>query len=100
MDIPDAYKEKLAGVYHDFLYGQQFNTVIKEKNGKFYVESPFFEFFRGDKSNELLYTKKGYFKIVDYPNLLKFNLDQENKTVSLYRDEISVQIDLIDNKIQ
>lgn len=100
MDIPDAYKEKLAGVYHDFLYGQQFNTVIKEKNGKFYVESPFFEFFRGDKSNELLYTKKGYFKIVDYPNLLKFNLDQENRTVSLYRDEISVQIDLIDNKIQ
>ena len=95
-EIPQSLKEKLIGTYEDFLFGQGMDTKIVEKNNRVYVESPFFEFFKGKNDNELLYLKNGYFKIVDYPNLLKFNLtDEKLNSVTLVRDKKTVEVELV-----
>lgn len=95
-DIPFELKEKLIGTYDDFLYQQGFETKIVERDNHLYVESPFFEHFKGQTGSEMLYLKNGTFKIVDYPNSLKFNFkDGEAKSVNLIRDKMKVEIPLI-----
>jgi hypothetical protein len=94
-EIPDDLKVNLIGTYEDFLYGQGMPTKIIEKNNLLYVESPFFEHFKGQKDSEMIYLKNGLFKIIDYPNFLKFNLkDQNLKSVILTRDNLNVEIEL------
>lgn len=94
-EIPLALKEKLPGTYEDFLYGQDFETQIKTQNNKLYVQSPFFEHFLGKKESEMIYLKNGYFKIIDYPNLLKFNLKAGKLTsVVVAKNDLKVEIPL------
>jgi len=91
-DIPLSLKEKLIGTYDDFLYGQGMETKIVEKNNRLYVESPFLTHFKGKNENELVYLKSGLFKIIDYPNLLKFDFtDGKLEAVTLTRDGLSVK---------
>ena len=98
-EIPLSLKEKLIGTYDDFLYGQKMETKIIEKNNRLYVESPILEHFKGKNDNELVYLKNGLFKIIDYPNLLKFDFsDGKVNSVSLIRDNMNTKIQLSDIK--
>jgi CubicO group peptidase (beta-lactamase class C family) len=95
--MPLSLKEKLIGTYDDFLYGQKMETKIVEKNNRLYVESPILEHFKGKNDNELVYLKNGSFKIIDYPNLLKFGFsDGKLNSVILTRDNLNTKIQLID----
>lgn len=95
-EIPLELKEKLIGTYDDFLYGQEMETKIIEKNNRLYVESPILEHFKGKNDNELVYLKNGLFKIIDYPNLLKFNfIDGKLNSVILIRDNLNSEIQVI-----
>lgn len=94
--IPLSLKEKLIGTYDDFLYGQGMETKIVEKDNHLYVESALLEHFKGKNDNELLYLKNGLFKIVDYPNLLKFDFVNGKATsVILIRDKMTATVELI-----
>jgi len=98
-EIPLALREKLVGTYNDFLHGVGTEPKIVEKNNRLYVESPFFERFKGKNENELIYLENGLFKITDYPNLLEFNFDNEKPTsVILTRDNLNVEILLSQKK--
>ncbi|QIL42614.1 beta-lactamase family protein [Pedobacter sp. HDW13] len=95
-EIPSSLKKQLIGTYDDFLYGQGMDIKIVEKNNRLYVESPFLEIFKGKNENELLYLKNGLFKIVDYPNLLKFDFSNGKlNAVVLTRDQLAIQIPII-----
>lgn len=92
-EIPLDLKETLTGTYDDFLYGQGFETKIIDRNNQLFVNSPFFEHFLGKEESKLVYLKNGSFKIIDYPNLLKFNLENGKiKSVILLRDHLSIEI--------
>ena len=98
-EIPNDLKISLIGTYEDFLYGQGMPAKILEKNNRLYVESPFFEHFKGQKDSEMVYLKNGLFKIIDYPNFLKFNIkDGKPKSVILTRDNLNVEIELNDSE--
>jgi len=95
-EMPLSLKEKLIGSYDDFLYEQGVETTIVERNNRLYVESALLEHFKGKNDNELLYLKNGLFKIVDYPNLLKFVFsDGKATSVILIRDNMESKIELI-----
>lgn len=96
-EISRNLKEKLIGTYNDFLYGQQFETKIVERNNRLYVESPILEHFKGKNDNELVYLKNGSFKIIDYPNRLKFDFSGGKlNSVILTRDKLNTKIQIID----
>lgn len=87
-----SLKQKLIGTYDDFLYGQKVETKIVEKNNHLYVESQLLGYFKGKNDNELLYLENGLFKIVDYPNLLKFDFNNGKlSSVTLIRDQLKVE---------
>ncbi|WP_338766485.1 serine hydrolase domain-containing protein [Bernardetia sp. ABR2-2B] len=96
-EIPQSLKEKLVGTYNDLLYGQEgLPTKIVEKEGHLYVESMFFQRYAGKNKTELLYLKNGLFKIVDYPNLLKLNFENDKlNSVILIRDNMNVEIKVV-----
>ncbi|NRF40690.1 serine hydrolase [Pedobacter foliorum] len=97
-EIPASVKEKLIGTYDDFLYGQGMKTKIVEKNNRLYVESELLEHFKGKNDQELVYLKNGSFKLVDYPNLLKFDFSNGKvNSVTLTRDKLETKV-LIINK--
>ncbi|SNR14146.1 serine hydrolase domain-containing protein [Tenacibaculum jejuense] len=90
-------KTSLIGTYKDFLFGQGIPTQIIERNKKLYVESPFFEYFTGKKDSEMVQLNNGLFKIVDYPNFLKFNTKNGKLySVTLLRDNNNVTINLLE----
>ena len=98
-EIPLKIKNELIGTYEDFLFGQGMETKIVQKNNRLYIESPFYELYKGKNDNELLYLKNGLFKIIDYPNLLKFEfIDAKTNFVILTRDNMSTKIQLIKNE--
>jgi CubicO group peptidase (beta-lactamase class C family) len=98
-EMPLSLKEKLIGTYDDFLYGQKMETKIVEKNNRLYVESPILEHFKGKNDNELVYLKNGSFKIIDYPNLLKFDFsDKKLSSVVLIRGNLDTKIQLSDKE--
>lgn len=93
--MPSELKEKLIGTYDDFLYGQKMETKIVEKNNRLYLESEILEHFKGKNDNELVYLQNGLFKIIDYPNLLKFNFkDGKPNSVTLKRDQLSAEVQI------
>jgi CubicO group peptidase (beta-lactamase class C family) len=99
-EMPLSLKQKLIGTYDDFLYAQGVKTKIVEKNNRLYVESPLLDHFKGKNDNELVYLKNGLFKIIDYPNLLKFDFsDGKLSSVILTRDKLSTKVELT-NKVK
>ncbi|HCQ13732.1 serine hydrolase [Flavobacterium sp.] len=97
-EIPASLKEKLIGTYNDFIYGQGVETKIVEKNNRLYVESLLLEHFKGKNDNELVYLKNGLFRIIDYPNLLQFEFNNDKpNAVLLTRDNMTIKIPLIAN---
>lgn len=92
-EIPADLKAKLIGTYDDFLYEQGIETKIVERNNRLYVESQILDMFRSGKENELLMLKDGFFKLTDYPNLLKFEfLNGKISAVVLRRDKLANKI--------
>lgn len=72
------------------------NKALKPKSRKkrpSLLESQILDIFRSGKENELIYLKNGLFKLTDYPNLLKFELN-DGKVYSVTQ----IRSDLI-NKI-
>ncbi|WP_182953549.1 serine hydrolase domain-containing protein [Pedobacter gandavensis] len=97
-EIPTSLKQKLIETYNDFLYEQGAETKIVERNNRLFVESAILDHFRSKNDNELVYLKNGFFKIMDYPNLLKFEFSNGKvSTVILTRDHLKTEIQ-IDNK--
>ena len=95
-ELPLNLKKQLIGTYDDFLYGQGMETKILEKNNRLYVESPILEHFKGKNEYELLYLKNGTFRIVDYPNLLKFDFSNGKvNSVILTRDSLKTEVKII-----
>jgi len=95
-EMPASLKEMLIGTYDDFLYGQGMETKIVERNNRLYVESLLLEHFKGKNEHELLYLKNGLFKIVDYPNLIKFDFSNGKlNSAILTRDTLEVKIQII-----
>ncbi len=100
-ETPSSLKEKLIGTYDDFLYGQKMETKIVEKNNRLYVESMILKHFKGKNENELVYLKNGLFKIVDYPNLLKFEFtDGRVSSVTLIRASFTDKVALSNTTIK
>lgn len=98
-EMPSTLKEKLVGTYDDFLYAQGVETKIVEKNNRLYVQSMLLDHFKGKNDNELVYLKSGYFKIIDYPNLLKFDFnDGKVSSITLTRNDLNTKIKIIDKK--
>ncbi|MDN3673961.1 serine hydrolase domain-containing protein [Flavobacterium branchiarum] len=96
-EIPLSLKGKLIGTYDDFLYGHGMETKIIAKNNRLYVESQLLDFFKGKNKNELLYLKDGSFRIVDYPNVLKFGFsDGKLSSVILTRDKLSTKVAVVE----
>ncbi|WP_284462575.1 serine hydrolase domain-containing protein [Chryseobacterium sp.] len=94
-EIPLSLKKQLIGTYNDFLYGQGADTKIVEKNNRLYVESLFLGYFKGKNENELQYLKNGTFKIVDYPNVLKFDFSNGKvNSVILTRDSMKTEVQI------
>jgi len=95
-EVPSNLKEKLIGTYNDFLYGQGVQTKIVERNNRLYVESMILDHFRSKNDNELVYLKSGLFKIIDYPNLLKFEFKNEKlNSVILQRANVSALVEIV-----
>jgi len=94
-EMPSSLKEKLIGTYDDFLYGQEMETKIVERNNRLYVESAVLQHFKGKNEHELVYLKNGWFKVIDYPNLLKFEfIDEKVSSVTLVRDDLTSTIQI------
>ena len=98
-EISEEMRKRLKGNYNDFLYGQGMPVSIIERESRIYVESPFFKHFSGRKDSEMIYLKNGLFKIIDYPNFLKFNMkDGKPNSVIITRDNLNIKIELNDSE--
>ncbi|SMG29104.1 CubicO group peptidase, beta-lactamase class C family [Marivirga sericea] len=88
--LPTNLQNALVGTYDDFLYQQSFETTIITKNNRLYVQSPFFEHFKGTKESEMVYLGDNVFKIIDYPNFLKLEMDETGQAINfiIYRDSL------------
>ncbi|WP_346881115.1 serine hydrolase domain-containing protein [uncultured Algibacter sp.] len=88
-DIPSVLIESIKGNYIDFLYGEQnVTSSIVVKDNRLYLKSLIFKFFIGKDESEMVYLGHNTFKIIDYPNYIKFNLDNKNQLtgITFFRD--------------
>lgn len=80
---PDALIDSIQGSYKDFLYGMGMESQIVRADSKVYLVSPVFEHFLGKDRSEMIYLGDNSFKIQDYPNVVRFNLDDQNQVKNL-----------------
>jgi CubicO group peptidase (beta-lactamase class C family) len=80
---PDALIKSIQGPYKDFLYQVGMDSQIVSSDDKIYLVSPVFEHFLGKDRSEMFYLGENTFKIMDYPNLVRFNLDAQNQVKNL-----------------
>lgn len=81
--VPPALLAAIVGEYRDFLYGEPIPTKIIDRDGEAYLASPIFTHFIGAEGSEMTYLGDATFKITDYPNLIRFDLDASGALVSL-----------------
>ncbi len=85
--IPEELKDKIKGKYKDFLYGQNFNNTIIEEENKIYLKSLIFKHFLNKDKSEMVYLGDNVFKIIDYPNYIKFNFENSKlKGITIFRE--------------
>lgn len=97
--VPSELLQAIKGSYKDFLYNVGMDSEIISVDDKVYLVSPVFEHFLGKDRSEMVYLGGNTFKIMDYPNRVRFNLDANNKvkTLTMLRDDndkLSVDINL------
>ncbi len=76
--IPKALKEAIKGYYTEILYGYDKLGVSKifEENNHLYLNSPFLKDNFGVEKSEIYYIGNNSFKIENYPNIIRFNLNK------------------------
>ena len=99
IQVPDLLLQAIEGSYKDFLYGQNMDTEIVSLDGKIYLDSPLFAHFIGKNLSEMIYVGDNTFKIMDYPNLIRFNLGAKNqvKNLTILRngnDDLSIDVEI------
>ncbi|WP_109301972.1 serine hydrolase [Aquimarina sp. AU474] len=84
-----TFVSAIQGAYLDFLYGAPGINKIYEENGKLFMSSQSFKHLVGRKNCEMFYVGKNTFRIDQYPNYVKFDLDANNelKEIIIYRDK-------------
>lgn len=97
--IPDLLLQAIKGPYKDFLYGVGMDSEIVSLDDKVYLVSPVFEHFLGKERSEMVYLGDNTFKILDYPNRVRFNLDSKNqvKNLTMFRNgdnSLSVNVEV------
>jgi len=80
---PASLITSITGTYRDFLYGENLETRIINDGGVLYLESAIFQHFIGKMRSQMVYLGDNTFKILDYPNTLRFNLDGQNTLTSI-----------------
>ena len=96
---PISLIQSIEGPYQDFLYNVGIPSEIVRAQGSLYLVSPVFEHFLGKDRSEMIYVGNNSFKIMDYPNLVRFNLDSQNRVKSLTllrdgNDQLSTDIEI------
>ena len=94
---PKNLIDAVKGPYKDLLYGM--SAEVMSLNDKVYLVSPVFQHFLGKDRSEMIYLGENTFKVLDYPNQIRFNLDDKNQVRSLTMlrnkdDNLSVNIEL------
>lgn len=89
IEIPKPLIEAIQGPYKDFLHNSGTMSEIKHIDGRIYLNSPVFEHFLTSERSEMIYLGENTFKILDYPNQIRFNLDSDGnvKNISMMRDD-------------
>ena len=88
---PNMLVQAIKGPYKDFLYGVGMDSEIITQDDKLYLLSPVFEHFLGKDRSEMIYLGDNTFKIFDYPNQIRFNLNDQGhfKNLTMLRNEDS-----------
>jgi len=94
---PQSLVDAVKGPYKGLLYGM--SAEFMSLNDKVYLVSPVFQHFLGKDRSEMIYLGENTFKVLDYPNQIRFNLDDKNQVRSLTMlrnedDNLSVDIEL------
>lgn len=66
----------IVGDYKGLLYDLGLDYRVEARGERLFVVSPFFEQFLGQPDSEMVNLGDGVFRIVDYPNLLRFEFDE------------------------
>lgn len=71
-----ALRDALPGSYRGLLYDLGMEYHIEESDGRWWISSQFFSQFLGTDKSEMIHLGDGVFVIEDYPNHLRFELDE------------------------
>ncbi|RKR05232.1 CubicO group peptidase (beta-lactamase class C family) [Flavobacterium sp. 90] len=77
--IPKELKEAIKGYYNEVLYGYNRLGVTKifEENNHLYLNSPYLKDNFNAEKNEMYYIGNNSFKVENYPNIIRFNLNKD-----------------------
>jgi tetratricopeptide (TPR) repeat protein len=92
--IPKALKEAIKGYYTEILYGYNRLGVTKifEENNRLYLNSPYLKDNFNVEKNEIYYIGNNSFKVENYPNNIRFNLNKnELKGVTISRPKYTTK---------
>lgn len=81
--LPDKLKAAISGPYKDFLYGSGMETEIVQDGDALYLISPVFQHFINKPRSQMTYLGDNTFRLQDYPNDIRFNVDPQNEVESL-----------------
>jgi len=90
LQIPKALKDTIKGYYTEILYGYDRVGVSKifEENNHLYLNSPYLRDNFNIEKNEMHYISDNSFRIENYPNIIRFNLNKnELKGLTISRPE-------------
>jgi tetratricopeptide (TPR) repeat protein len=78
--IPKALKDAIKGYYTEILYGYDRLGVSKivEENNHLYLNSPYLKDNFDVEKNEMYYIGDNFFRIENYPNIIRFNLNKND----------------------
>lgn len=85
--IPKELIKEVSGSYLDFLYGDGGINEVYEDKGRLFIKTPFFKLLFGETKTEMFYLGNNTFKIDNYPNYIKFDLNTAIKLdgIEIYR---------------
>ncbi|MCD0469661.1 serine hydrolase [Flavobacterium sp. JAS] len=92
--IPNILKEAIKGYYTEILYGYNRLGVTKifEENNHLYLNSPYLKDNYNSEKNEMYYVGNNSFRIDNYPNIIRFNLDKnELKGLTISRPKYTTK---------
>lgn len=90
--IPPELADAITGRYRGLLYDLGLDYSVEVIDGELWIVSDFFTQFLGRDRSRMRHLGEGVFGVDDYPNRLRFDLDDQGKVaaVTLSRPESSV----------